>query len=120
MSPQEHQLTKEQEKEVQRRVQNPTPEIPQPRLFKVRRMAWTSGEFPSGPVLMASCLTEEGIEAHRMEEHPSGNLIFYRYTEAHNSEQGVWYNFRIEKLLAAGSYYDIVEVSQEFEIRSVN
>ena len=118
MSPQDHQLTKEQEQEARVRAQHPTkPEVPKARVFKVRRyspfdMDVINRVVPEG--------FEEGIEAHRMEEHVNGNITFYRYLEAHIGDQGIWYTYRVEKLLAAGTYYDIREVSHEFDTRPTN
>lgn len=110
MSPQEHQLTRAQQDEVKRRLQDPPkPEIPPARTFKVARIV-RFGDTTTTVI--------EGVEAHRLEEHPNGNISFYRYLEAHSGEQGVWYTFKLEKLLAAGSYYDIIELTNQFQLHT--
>ena len=109
MSPQEHQLTREQEQEARQRMQHPSkPDVPKVRVFKVTRRPFYGQHV------------EEGVEAHRMEEHDNGNITFYRYLEAHMGDQGIWYTYRVEKLFAAGTYYDIREVSHEFDTRPTN
>lgn len=115
VSPQEHQLNAEERAEVKRRLQEPPkPELPAVRTFRVRRF---------GPDWMNDLHTDdmwEGIEAHRYDEHTNGNITFYRYLEAFPGEKGTIFSYKVEKLLAAGTYYDIVEVTQQFHPHTVN
>ena len=91
--------------------------LPDIRFFKVRRFAPTPGNINT----IEPGEWEEGIEAHRIEEHACGNLTFFRYLSAHPQESGgVSYTYKIEKLLAAGTYYDLIEVTEDFHPHTVN
>ena len=96
-------------KKQQRKAVPPTPlkpPVPPVRVFKVRR---PNVEFPHNRPI------EEGIEAHKVETPDCGALVFYRYTEGNINDNGeVFYSYRIEKIIAPGTYYDLVEVTEDF------
>ena len=104
----------------------PVPPVPPVRVFKVRRVnamkekvvafSWTDLQTNEEHTQYAEpAFIEEAIEAHKIETPNCGALVFYRCTHAHPNEQGeVFYSYRIEKIIAPGTYFDMVEVTEDF------
>lgn len=96
------------------------PVIPDVRFFEVRRIKWANPTRFVPPVLLEGLLESEGIEAHKIEPHANGSVSFIRYTSAEITDAGTLYTYRLEKLLAPGTYHDIREVTEMFQPKVVN
>ena len=99
--------------EVKRRMQNPSkPNLPPLRTFRITRLF---------PMHNGDHIThEQGIEAHRVEQADNGNLTFYRYTDVEMTPEGLVYSFKIQRLVAAGTYTDLEEVTDQYVTQSTN
>ena len=85
--------------------------LPPVRTFRIRRYGYDMAEkIPASEMFL-------GVEAHRLEQADNGNIMFYRYTSAEMTPEGVVYSFKIERLIAAGTYTDMEEITEQFELR---
>ena len=89
------------------------PELPPVLLFKITRR----DPARIHDILLAGGNTE-GIEAHRYEFTKHGDLVFYRFIEAEHVPQGVSYSFRTVKIFAAGTVWDVEDITEAFKTQS--